>query len=226
MRTSRNTIRFATLLLVMTLSVGLEAMLGLERSARAQVACEGAGYGMVGGGDGATKTDAVKQAKDSAVATCNSYCAARAPCSEDKPGCKSAVKFNRMNCQLICGFGPCYWSCSAFYRCTCSCGPDFGNSGTAGADLILDDTAGDDVFADPDGVQLGAATEYPFEGSWVGVYEVPDLNAEGTVEFQISESGVLHGRSIVNTEGDYHTLSAQVHSDGQMRGVAIPNVHG
>jgi hypothetical protein len=74
-------------------------------------------------------------------------------------------------------------------------------------------------FAGLVGVALADPPENPFGGSWAGIYEFPE-GGGGTVEFRVSKTGVLEGRSI-NEDGTGHTLIGRVNADGWMIGVAI-----
>jgi hypothetical protein len=103
--------------------------------------------------------------------------------------------------------------------------PDYWVTIVVGLDGVVTKAFATAAAEDPAGLAANASGN-PFEGSWVGTYDVPDLGATGVVEFEISKTGVLKGRSMVNEDGDYHTLIGNVNFDSSMRGVAIPNVHG
>ena len=106
MRIRRKMFDCATLLTVMMLCAWLEAISGWETTAWAQGMCEDGGYGIMDGGTGATKREAVRSLQEEAAETCSSVCAARGPCSENKPACKGAVRVNnRMHCQMNCFIG-------------------------------------------------------------------------------------------------------------------------
>jgi len=228
MITMRKPIRLTTLLTVMTLSAGLEAMLGVERSALAQGTCE---EGRLNGNASSyylynKRADAANAAKDSASAACTAYCAPLDSCTENKPNCKGTAKTGRMTCNQSCIFNVCGWTCSAPYTCTCSCSRDSGNGTTAGINESVEKPVSNEAFADFDGVGEAASAENPFEGSWSGIYEVAQFDVVGIVDFDVSKTGVLHGNAF-NEEGGYgRRLVGKVHADGSINGAAVPLAPG
>lgn len=75
------------------------------------------------------------------------------------------------------------------------------------------------------GAALASPPENPFEGSWAGIYQLPKTDGGGTAEFDISNTGVVHGTT-VNNNGTVHTLVGRIKDDGWIVGVATSEYHG